>query len=342
MLATAATSLVAGSAAADGQLTLLVWEGYADDSFVKPFEEQSGCKINPVYVGSNDEIVSKIMSGGGAADLISPSNDTAMRLVDAGKIAPVDPAKVPNMVDFMPQFQRPEWLVKDGNIYGVPYGWGLIRVIADADKVPADTDSLGFIWNPKYRGQISVWDDIETVYMGARYLGFDNTYDLTDEQLEQVKAKLIEMKPNIRKYWFTTGEMGTLLSSGEVVGGTSWEPTLVELWRAGKNVVDIAPKEGRGGYSDSWMIIKGSEDNACIYPWLDYVSSPKAQALAHAVTGFGYPNSKMVDALDADARANYTRLGMSDSTQLQNIDWWRPAKRRGKYLEIWNQVKAAK
>ena len=27
------------------------------------------------------------------------------------------------------------------------------------------------------------------------------------------------MKPNIRKYWFTTGEMGTLMATGEVVGG---------------------------------------------------------------------------------------------------------------------------
>ena len=125
---------------------------------------------------------------------------------------------------------------------------------------------------------------IETVYMASRFLGFENTYDLSDEQLEQVKAKLIEMKPNIRKYWFTTGEMGTLMAGGEVVAGNSWESTLVELRAAGKDVVDLKPKEGRGGWSDSWMIVKGAEDNECIYPWLDYVSSPKAQALAVPAT----------------------------------------------------------
>jgi spermidine/putrescine-binding protein len=66
----ALTSAVPASAAG-GQLTLLVWEGYADDSFVKPFEEETGCQINAVYVGSNDEIVSKVMSGagGGGPDL---------------------------------------------------------------------------------------------------------------------------------------------------------------------------------------------------------------------------------------------------------------------------------
>lgn len=330
-----------GSAAAEGRLTLLVWEGYADDSYVKPFEEQSGCQVDAIYVGSNDEIVSKVMSGGGAADLISPSNDTAMRLVNAGAISPVDPAKVPNMSDFMPQFQNPDWLMKEGQLYGVPFGWGLIRIIANADKVPPETDSLGFMWEPAYKGQIAVWDDIETVYMAARYLGFENTYTLTDEQLDAVKTSLIEMKPNIRKYWFTTGEMGTLMSGGEVVAGNSWEPTLVELWAAGHNVVDLKPKEGRGGYSDSWMIVKGAEENECLYPWLDYISSPQAQALAHKVTGFGFPNTKMSDELDEATRTTYERLGMSDPATLENIDWWQPLDRRTKYLEIWNQVKAA-
>lgn len=341
MLASAALAGLAGPALAEGQLTLLVWEGYADESFVAPFEAKTGCQVDAVYVGSNDEIVSKVMSGSGAADLISPSNDTTMRLINAGAVSPVDPAKVPNMADFLPQFQNPTWLVQGDALYGVPYGWGIVRIIADASAVPTGTDSLAFLWDPQNAGKISVWDDIETVYMAARMLGFQNTYALTDEELEAVKAKLIEMKPNIRKYWFTTGEMGTLMAGGEVIGGNSWESTLVELRAAGKDVIDIDPKEGRGGWSDSWMIVKGAETNECVYSWLDYVSSPQAQALAHKVTGFGYPNAKMAGELDAASKTTYDDLGMADPATLKNIDWWQPVERRAKYLEIWNQVKAA-
>lgn len=341
------TAVIAGSftlsssAMAGGQLTLLCWEGYADKSFVEPFEAESGCKVNPVYVGTNDEIVSKIMSGGGAADLISPSNDTTTRLINADAVSPIDETRVSNMADFLPKFKRPEWDVKEGKLYGVPYGWGVIRIIADPAFVDPSTDSLAFLWDSKYAGKLSMWDDIETVYTASRYLGFKNTYDLSDEQLEQVKAKLIAMKPNIRKYWFTTGEMGTLMESGEAVAGNSWESTIVQLRNAGKKVVDLKPKEGRGGWSDSWMIVKGAESNPCVYPWLNYVSSPKAQALAHKVTGFGYPNSKMAAELDEKTRASYTDLGMTDPETLNNVDWWQPVKRRAKYLEIWNQVKAA-
>lgn len=326
---------------AAGHLTLMVWEGYADKSFVEPFEKKTGCKVDPVYVGSNDEIVAKVMSGMGAADLISPSNDTTMRLINAGAVSPVDISKVPNLADFLPQFQHPDWLMKDGKQYGVSYGWGVIRIIANPKFVPADTDTLGFMWDPKYKGQISVWDDISTIYMAAEYLGFKNIYSLTDDQLDQIKKKLIEMKPNIRKYWFTTGEMGTLMASGEVVGGDAWESTLVTLRDSGHEVADLKPKEGRTGWSDSWMIVKGAEDNPCLYPWLNYVSSPEAQATAYGVTGFGYPNAKMAEHLDAHAKEVYGKLGMSDPDTLKNIDWWQPVERRQKYLEIWNQVKAA-
>ena len=42
------------------------------------------------------------------------------------------------------------------------------------------------LWDRKYNRKIAVWDDIETIYMAARLLGFQDSYNLTDEQLEQL------------------------------------------------------------------------------------------------------------------------------------------------------------
>ena len=38
-------------------LNLLVWEGYADPSFVHAFEEKYHCKVSAAYMGSSDELV---------------------------------------------------------------------------------------------------------------------------------------------------------------------------------------------------------------------------------------------------------------------------------------------
>ena len=58
------------SAAIAGEVNLLTWEGYADASFVKPFEEASGCKVSATYVGSNDDFAPKLAAGGGVYDIV--------------------------------------------------------------------------------------------------------------------------------------------------------------------------------------------------------------------------------------------------------------------------------
>jgi spermidine/putrescine-binding protein len=339
-ICTASVFMAFASAAAAGDLNLLTWEGYADASFAKPFEQQTGCRVTATYVGTNDEFVAKVMGGGADYDLVSPSNDTTQRLIDAGAVELLDPAKVPAMKDFFPIFQAPPWLSKNGKLYGVPFGWGLVRTIVRADAVAAPPDSLSFLWDPKWKGRLSLWDDVQEIYMTAHLLGFANTYTLSDEQLAQIKSKLIALKPNVRKFWGTTGEMGTLMATGEVVAGNSWEPTIVSLRKAGIKILEVVPKEGRNGWSDSWMILKGASGNPCVYQWLNWTASPKAQALGYGVMGYGFSNAKMVAELNGTNKALYQELKLDDPNILKGVDWWQSAPRRGRYLEVWNQVKA--
>src|ERR1051326_7228100 len=78
-------------------LNLLVWEGYADPSFVKAFEEQNHCKVSASYMGSSDELVAKLRGGSaGNYDVISPSSDVATSIVKAGLAAPLDLTKIPS------------------------------------------------------------------------------------------------------------------------------------------------------------------------------------------------------------------------------------------------------
>src|SRR6266850_7683829 len=59
-------------------LSLLVWEGYADPSFLQPFEQSHHCKVVAAYMGSSDELVAKLRGGSASNyDVISPSGDIA-------------------------------------------------------------------------------------------------------------------------------------------------------------------------------------------------------------------------------------------------------------------------
>jgi len=78
-------------------LNLLVWEGYADPSFVKAFEERHHCKVSASYMGSSDELVAKLRGGSAANyDVISPSSDVAASIARTGLAAPLDLSKLPS------------------------------------------------------------------------------------------------------------------------------------------------------------------------------------------------------------------------------------------------------
>src|SRR6201987_5934394 len=98
----AALSLVAslvfalGGCGKQPVLSLLVWERYADPSFVRPFEQSHKCKISASYMGSSDELVAKLRGGSASNyDVISPSSDVATSIVKAGLVAPLDVVKIP-------------------------------------------------------------------------------------------------------------------------------------------------------------------------------------------------------------------------------------------------------
>src|SRR6202046_69874 len=188
-------------------LNLLVWEGYADPAFVKSFEDQHHCKVSASYMGSSDELVAKLRGGSsGNYDVISPSSDVATSIASAGLAAPLDLKKLPSYSQLSPQLTSLPLVRVNGQVYGVPFMWGPDPLIYDTTVFAQAPDSWNVLWDGKYRGKISVWDDLSTIYMAAQVLGYDKPdpsqlYNLSDEQLEAVKKKLLELKPNIRKMW---------------------------------------------------------------------------------------------------------------------------------------------
>ena len=94
------------------------------------------------------------------------------------------------------------------------------------------------LWDPKLKGKISAWDELSTIYMAAQVLGYDkpdpnHLYNLSDEELENVKKKLLELKPNIRKFWSTGGELTNLFENHEIVAAMGWPLMTNQLRKAG-------------------------------------------------------------------------------------------------------------
>jgi spermidine/putrescine-binding protein len=326
-------------------LSLLVWEGYADPSFVQGFEEKCHCKVSASYMGTSDELVAKLRGGSaGNYDVISPSSDVATSIAKAGLAEPLDLAKIPTYGELSPKLTALPLVKVDGKTYGVPFTWGPNPIIYDTTAFPQPPDTWNIFWDPKYRGKVSVWDELSTVYMAAQVLGYDKPdpdqiYNLNDQQLEAVKKKLLELKPNIRKMWSTGGELTNLFQSHEVVIAMGWPLNTSDLRKQNFPVGETIPKENTTGWIDHLMITSGSENKDLAYQFLEYMIQAKTQKLVTDKTHYVPANPNASQFMTADEK-QILHLDDVDNYQ-KRIYFWQDMPRRAKYNEIWNEVKAA-
>jgi putative spermidine/putrescine transport system substrate-binding protein/spermidine/putrescine transport system substrate-binding protein len=177
-------------------------------------------------------------------------------------------------------------------------------------------------------------------------MGLDKTnqaalYNMTDEQLAEAKKKLIELKPQVRKYWATAGELNDLFKNKEVALAVGWPLTVGTLNKEGLNLKGVIPEEGATGWIDRLMITASSKNKELATLYLDYVTAPKAQALVFEATG-GYcvANTKASAHLSDDLKKSPC---ITEADQyFKRLNFWHYVKERKKYNELWNEVKSAK
>jgi putative spermidine/putrescine transport system substrate-binding protein/spermidine/putrescine transport system substrate-binding protein len=340
------TVLILGSCAKKAPtLNLLVWEGYADPSFIRSFEQQCKCKVSASYMGSSDELVAKLRGGSASNyDVISPSSDVATTIAKAGLATPLDLGKIPTYTLLSPKLTSLPLVRVKNEVFGVPFTWGPNPLIYDTTVFPQPPESWTVLWDPKYRGKISVWDELSTIYMTAQILGFDKPdpnqlYNLSDQQLEAVKRKLLELKPNVRKMWSTGGELTNLFLNHEVVAAMGWPLNTAELKKRNFPVGETIPKENTTGWIDHLMITSASENKELAYQFLEYMVQAKTQRAVADVTHYTPANPQAGRMMTPEQR-QLLHLDDADNYQ-KRIYFWQDFPRRGKYTEIWNEVKAA-
>ena len=328
-----------------GELNFMVWEGYTDTLFTKPFEKACGVKVNATYMGSSDDLVAKLRAGGAETiDLISPSSDALTAIIDAGLAAPLDLGRIPSYKDLSEGFRSLKVARKGDAVYGEPWAFGPNPLIYDTTKVKPTPDSWGELWDRKYRKKLSLQDDIATLYMVAQYLGMDDPndpsklYNLSDEDLAKVKAKMLELRPNVRKYWVTAGDMTQLFQSREVVAGEGWPLMTNQLRQAKFPAGETIPKEGTTAWADHWVLTKGAKNLDAGYAWLEYSAQPFTQKLLYDVTAYIVANGEAKRYMTPEQAASQRDISDYGS----KVNFWQWSPRREKYQEIWNEVKAAK
>ena len=254
------------------------------------------------------------------------------------------PASGNSSTQLSPRLRDSQLVKTNGQVYGVPFMWGPNPLLYDTSVFSQAPDSWAVLWDPKYKGKISVWDELSTIYMAAQILGYDKPnpgqlYNLSDEQLDAVKKKLLELKPSIRKMWATGGELTNLFQNHEVVLAMGWPLMTNDLRKLNFPIGETIPKENTTGWIDHLMITAASQHRELAQEFLEYMIEAQTQKKVTDKTHYTPANPGAAQYLSEEEKKSL-HLDNPDA-YMQRIYFWQDVSRRAKYNEIWNEVKAA-
>ena len=285
----------------EGAINILAWPGYAENGttdktvdWVTPFEKATGCKANVQVANTSDEMFEKM--GTGDFDVVSASGDSSLRMIYAGKVAPVNTALLTNWADIAPFQKGQQWNSVDGVDYGIPHGWGANLLSWRTDKVKPAPDSWSVVWdqNSPYKGKIGAYDSPTYLADAALYLmstkpelGIKNPYALDKKQFDAAVALATQQKSILSGYWSSYADAQKAFTNGTYVLGTSWQ-IIVNLAQADKAPVDATlPKEGSTGWADTWMVDAKSPHPNCSYLWMNHITDARGAGAGRRVVRRG-------------------------------------------------------
>ena len=192
----------------------------SDDTLdtIKAFEEYYyetygvKVKVNYTTYASKEDMFAKLSSGAVSFDVVIPSDYMIARMRENDMLLPLDFDNIPNYQYINEGFHGLYYDPDD--MYSVPYTYGVIGVIYDANRVDEeDAHGWELMWNDKYKGDILQFNNSRDAFATAQYmLGLDvNSTD--HSQWDTALDALKKQAPLVKSY--VMDEVYNMMESGE-------------------------------------------------------------------------------------------------------------------------------
>lgn len=300
-----APSSTAGGPAApasneEKKLNLYCWSEYIPQSVIDDFSKETGIKVSVENFSSNEEMVTKLLAGGGKYDLIQPSEYTVEALIRENQLLPINPAALSNLANISSEFRSMPY--DTGNKYSVPYMAGFVGICINTQKVKTPVRGFSEVFTPEHKGRIVVLDDAREITswaFAAEKLGIN---DVTPENLEKVKPLLKKWLPLVKVY--DSDSPKTSLKNGDVDLGVVWSGEAALLYREDKKFAFVLPAEGSHLFVDNLAIPRSAAHPQNAHLFINYILRPDVSRKISEAFPYYNPNSAARALLSSEEISN--------------------------------------
>ncbi len=100
----AAAAATPAPQAEEKKLNIFCWSEYIPQDVIDAFSKETGIQVSVENYASNEEMLAKLLAGGGSYDLIQPSEYAIEGLIAENLLTPIDHALIPNLKNIAPEF----------------------------------------------------------------------------------------------------------------------------------------------------------------------------------------------------------------------------------------------
>lgn len=317
-----------------GTLRSFTYGDTASDAILAPFRDQNpDLDLKTATFDSVQEGAAKI-AGGFETDVVQTCSDEYQPLLARKLLRPIDPAGIKGWDDL--EFRDNEGVeAGDGLVNFVPIAAGPQGIIYNTEAVASPPTSWADLFDPGYAGRVSIdggtW--LTPLAEAAMAIGIDDPMAMSDQQVEEAKAFLIDHRDQFRSFAESDADKFNLFKSGEIVIADGGRGSAAQLEAAGQPVEWVAPKEGAMAWVCGLAISSDAENVPAAYKLINYFVSPQAQAMI-ARAGLTIVNPAAISAIPKDVRPSAdpsSLTGVIAEVQPDNYQTW---------VRAWQEVKA--
>jgi spermidine/putrescine-binding protein len=270
----AAPSTAAASQAAaipSGTFNWLTWGDHWYQAEMDKIAADTGIKANITSFSDNIDAYTKIQQVGGQVDLVSGDALWVPHYYESQLIDPFDINSLKVASQLYSVARSFEIWSSPAGYLGYPNGWAPIQITYDAAHVTPGADSWQLLLDPKYKKRVVVEDQpVEIMAYMGKAAGVKDPYNMTDDEIAQAKALLVQLKPNVLRLAPQATDTVAALKNGE-----AWIATInlgadtSVMDQGGPKLTTFTPKEGSIGWMDSEMLVHGGANNNLLIPFLE-------------------------------------------------------------------------
>ena len=275
--------------------TNAMFEEYFNENLAKKYGFY--VEVNYTTYANNEDMYSKLKSGAGTYDVIVPSDYMIQKMISEGMLLPFDATTLENFVYIDEEFKGEGVVYDPGNLYSVPYTYGMLGIIYNSALVDEEdyaTESWGLLWNEKYKGKLLQFNNPRDAFGSAMYYKNLNVNSDKLEVWDQALATLVAQKPLLQGY--VNDEIFNKMTTASAAVAPYYAGDFLIMAYQNEDLCFYYPTEGTNYFVDAMCIPKNSNYPEIAKEYINFMLSEEAAVANALYVGYASPNTLVIES----------------------------------------------